>query len=137
MASRSGLSPAEATEASDAVLETLSERITRKERRVLALHLPRRLRPALKAGGRRAEDFPLEEFLRRVDERQGASADSARESTRAVMSTLAEVVAKGEMDYLRAQLSPDYEAVLPDGEDGSRAPSPPLPYTQSAASPRS
>ncbi|HEY6777051.1 MAG TPA: DUF2267 domain-containing protein [Thermoleophilaceae bacterium] len=71
VASRSGLSPAEATEASDAVLETLSERITRKERRVLALHLPRRLRPALKAGGRRAEDFPLEEFLRRVDERQG------------------------------------------------------------------
>jgi uncharacterized protein (DUF2267 family) len=72
-----------------------------------------------------------------VDERQGASADSAREGTRAVMSTLAEVVAKGEMDHLRAQLSPDYEAVLPDGEDGSRAPSPPLPYTQSAASPRS
>jgi putative drug exporter of the RND superfamily len=137
VAARSGLSPAEAAEASDAVLETLAERITRKERRILALHLPRRLRPALKAGAWRPEDFPLEEFLRRVGERQGATNGSARESTRAVLSTLSEVVAKGEMDYLRAQLSPDYEAVLPDGDEGARAPSPPQPYMQSEASPRS
>jgi hypothetical protein len=37
-----------------------------------------------------------------------------------VMTTVAEVVATGELDYLRAQLSPDYEAVLPDG-DGRHA----------------
>jgi uncharacterized membrane protein YdfJ with MMPL/SSD domain/uncharacterized protein (DUF2267 family) len=116
LASRSDLSPAEAAGASDAVLATLAERITRKERRVLALHVPKRLRPALRTGGWRAEDFPLEEFLRRVAERHEGSASSARENTRAVTSTLAEVVAKGEMDYLRAQLSDDYEAVLPDGE---------------------
>jgi putative drug exporter of the RND superfamily len=137
VARRSSLSPAEAVQGSDVVLETLAERITRKERRVLALHLPKRLRPALKAGGLRAEDFTLDEFLRRVGERQGASADSARENTRAVMTTLAEVVAKGEMEYLRAQLSPDYEAVLRDGDEEARGPSPPRPYMQSAGSPRS
>jgi putative drug exporter of the RND superfamily len=119
VASRSGLSPAQALQTSDAVLETLAERITKRERRVLALYLPKQLRPALKAGGWRAEDFPLEEFLRRVDERQGGS-DSARDGSRAVMTTVAEVVATGELDYLRAQLSPDYEAVLPDG-DGRHA----------------
>jgi putative drug exporter of the RND superfamily len=137
VASRSGLSPAEAAEASDAVLETLGEQITGKERRVLAAHLPRRLRPALKAGAWRPEDFPLEEFLRRVGERQGESDGSPHETTRAVLSTLAEVVAKGEMDYLRAQLSPDYEAVLPDGDEGPKAPSPLPPCMRSAASPRS
>jgi hypothetical protein len=45
------------------------------------------------------------------------SAGSARENTWAVMGTLAEVVAKGEMHYLRAQLSDDYEAVLPGAEE--------------------
>jgi len=137
VASHSGLSPAEAAQASDAVLETLAERITRKERHVLALHLPRRLRPTLETGGWRSDEFPLEEFLRRVGERQGASDGSAYENTRAVLSTLAEVVAKGEMDYLRAQLSRDYETVLPDGDERPKAPSPQPPYTQSAASPKS
>ena len=124
VASRSGLTTAEAAQATEAVLATLAERITRKERRVLALHVPRQLRPAFKAGAWRKEAFPLEEFLRRVAERQDAPATSARESTQAVMSMLAEVVAKGEMDYLRAQLSPDYEAVLPDGDEAARAPAP-------------
>jgi uncharacterized protein (DUF2267 family) len=117
VASRSGLSPAEAAGASEAVLATLAERITRKERRVLAVQVPKPLRPALRTGGWRAGDFPLEEFLRRVAERHDGSAGSARENTWAVMGTLAEVVAKGEMHYLRAQLSDDYEAVLPGAEE--------------------
>jgi uncharacterized protein (DUF2267 family) len=133
VSNRSGLSPAEAVQASDAVLGTLAERIKRKERRVLALHLPKRLRPALRSGGRRAERFPVEEFLRRVGERQGA-ADSARENTRAVLATLAEVVAKGELDYLRAQLSPDYEDVLADGDEGGGHTSTPRSLSQAATS---
>jgi hypothetical protein len=36
------------------------------------------------------------------------------------MCTLAEVVAKRKMDYLRAQLSDDYESFLPDGEEVPR-----------------
>jgi RND superfamily putative drug exporter len=114
--SRSELSRPEAARAGNAVLTTLAERITRKERRVLALYLPKQLRPVIKGGRMRREEFPLEEFERRVAERQGVSTESAHESTRAVMSALSEVVARGEMDYLRAQLSADYEAVLPDGK---------------------
>ena len=116
VAGRSHLSPAEATRATDAVLATLAERVGRKERRVLALQLPKHLRsPLLSSRGRR-EVFPLEEFVRRVAEREGASEESAGEHTRAVMSALAEAVAQGEIDYLRAQLSDDYGAVLPDGD---------------------
>jgi putative drug exporter of the RND superfamily len=114
--SRSDLSRPEAARAGNAVLTTLAERISRKERRVLALYLPKQLRPVIKGGRMRREEFPLDEFERRVAERQGVSTESARESTRAVMSALAAVVARGEMDYLRAQLSADYEAVLPDGD---------------------
>jgi putative drug exporter of the RND superfamily len=114
--SRSDLTRPEAARAGNAVLTTLAERITRKERRVLALYLPKQLRPVIKGGRMRREEFPLDEFERRVAERQGVSTESARESTRAVMSALAAVVARGEMDYLRAQLSADYETVLPDGD---------------------
>jgi RND superfamily putative drug exporter len=116
VARRSGLPPPEAADATDAVLTTLGERITRKERRVLAMHLPKQLRPAIKSGGLRREDFPLEEFLRRISERQGTSERAPRADARAVMSTLGDVVARGELDYLRAQLSADYAAVLPDGD---------------------
>jgi putative drug exporter of the RND superfamily len=114
--SRSDLTRPEAARAGNAVLTTLAERITRKERRVLALYLPKQLRPVIKGGRMRREEFPLDEFERRVAQRQGVSTESARESTRAVMSALAAVVARGEMDYLRAQLSADYETVLPDGD---------------------
>jgi putative drug exporter of the RND superfamily len=114
--SSTGLARKDAARAVEAVLSTLAERITRKEARVLAMHLPRRLRPPLKAGGRRPERFGLEEFVERVARRRDSSADSARETTRVVITTLAEVVARGEIDYLRPQLSPDYSAVLPDGE---------------------
>jgi putative drug exporter of the RND superfamily len=120
IASRSGLAPEQAARAVEAVFATLAERITRKERRVLALHLPRRLRPPLKTGRWRPERFPLDEFVDRVARRQGTSPESAREATRAVMNTLADVVARGEIDYLRAQLSPDYSAVLPDDEAEAR-----------------
>jgi RND superfamily putative drug exporter len=114
--SRSELTRPEAARAGNAVLTTLAERITRKERRVLALYLPKQLRPVIKGGRMRREEFPLDEFERRVAQRQGVSTESANESTRAVMSALSEVVGRGEMDYLRAQLSADYEAVLPDGD---------------------
>jgi hypothetical protein len=36
------------------------------------------------------------------------------------MHTLTDVVARGEIDYLRAQLSPDYSAVLPDADAAPR-----------------
>jgi uncharacterized protein (DUF2267 family) len=91
------------------------------------MHLPKRLRPPLKSGGRRPERFGLEEFVERVARREDSSADSVRETTRAVMTTLAEVVGRGEIDYLRAQLSPDYSAVLPEGEAAPRQEAAPRP----------
>jgi RND superfamily putative drug exporter len=118
--SRAGLAPEHAARAVKAVLSTLAERITRKEARVLAMHLPRGLRPFLKAGGRRPERFGLDEFVDRVARRHGTSTESAREITRVVIHTLADVIARGEIDYLRAQLSPDYRAVLPNEDAAPR-----------------
>jgi putative drug exporter of the RND superfamily len=131
IASRTGLAPEDASRPVQAVLCTLAERITKKEARVLAMHLPRGLRPFLKARARRPERFGLEEFVDRVARRQGTSTGSARETTRVVMHTLADVVARGEIDYLRAQLSPDYGAVLPDGDVAPR----PAEYEEAATRP--
>jgi Uncharacterized conserved protein (DUF2267) len=89
----------------------------------------------LKAGGRRPDRFGLDEFVDRVARRHGTSAESARDRTRVVMRTLADVVASGEIDYLRAQLSPDSARSCPMGtrhygpgadEEAARHPTQPL-----------
>ncbi len=51
--------------------------------------------------------------MRRVGEREGVDDDEAAAHARAVLRTLDEAVA-GDLDYVRAQLSPDY-APLFDG----------------------
>ena len=59
------------------------------------------------------ERFGADEFVRRVGEREGVDDDEAAAHARAVLRTLDEAVA-GDLDYVRAQLSPDY-APLFDG----------------------
>jgi putative drug exporter of the RND superfamily len=123
LVNRTGLSPAHAARAAEAVLATLGERITRRERRVLALYLPKELGGAVREARGGADRFPLDEFVRRVADRERLSEESAREDIEAVMSTLAEAVAAGEMDYVRNQLSEDYDAVMP-GAATQEQPSP-------------
>jgi putative drug exporter of the RND superfamily len=110
---RTGLPHSGAQRATDAALVTLSERITPRETNVLAAQLPRDLRGLVLAPPGGTERFGVEEFVRRVGEREGVDDDEAAAHARAVLRTLDEAVA-GDLDYVRAQLSPDY-APLFDG----------------------
>jgi RND superfamily putative drug exporter len=110
---RTGLPRSGAQRATDAALVTLSERITPRETNVLAAQLPRDLRGLVLSPPGGTERFGAEEFVRRVGEREGVDGDEAAAHARAVLRTLDEAVA-GDLDYVRAQLSPDY-APLFDG----------------------
>jgi RND superfamily putative drug exporter len=110
---RAGLPRSAAQRATDAALVTLSERITQRETNVLAAQLPRDLRGLVLAPPGGTERFGAEEFVRRVGEREGVDDGEAAAHARAVLRTLDEAVA-GDLDYVRAQLSPDY-APLFDG----------------------
>jgi putative drug exporter of the RND superfamily len=104
---RTGLSHPAARRATDAALVTLSERITQRESHVLAAQLPRDLRPFVLAPKGGPERFGVDEFVRRVGEREGVDDRSAAAHARAVLATLDEAIA-GDLDYVRAQLSDDY-----------------------------
>jgi putative drug exporter of the RND superfamily len=109
--SRAGLTHDEARRAADAALATLAERITPSEAQTLSVQLPRELRDPLRANRADTDRFDADEFVRRVAEREGVDDIAAAEHARAVLATLDEAVA-GDLDYVRAQLSPDYARLL-------------------------
>jgi uncharacterized protein (DUF2267 family) len=87
-----------------AVLQTLSECLSRGEANDLAAQLPEELQPALQHSAEDAERFSLEEFYRRVVEREGVDSDTARNDASAVMQVLGMTVTHGELDKVMAQL---------------------------------
>jgi RND superfamily putative drug exporter len=119
---RAGLTRTEAQRATDAALATLSERISPRETQVLATGLPRDLRSSVSGQGRGTERFDADEFVRRVSEREGVSDGEAAVHAQAVLATLAESV-PGDLDYVRAQLSPDYAPLF--GAKNGRGEAPP------------
>jgi uncharacterized protein (DUF2267 family) len=116
VAERAGLDEEAAPKATDAVLETLAERIAGGEVEDLIDRLPIPLHPPLKRGtehtGGKARRMSLEEFLERVAEREGVDLESALDHTRAVLATLREAVGDDEFFDIRVQLPADYEPVL-------------------------
>jgi uncharacterized protein (DUF2267 family) len=108
-----------ARRATEAVLETLGERIGPGEVDDLLTQLPVPLHPALKRGASRADEatsrMSVDEFLYRVAERSGIPADrsallpppSAREYARAVFNTLRETV-RTEFFDVTVQLPNEY-----------------------------
>ena len=55
-----------------------------------------------------AEDFPPDEFLRRISAREGVKAGDADYHARAVLGTLRQAVPSGEMRNVLGHLPPDY-----------------------------
>jgi uncharacterized protein (DUF2267 family) len=114
VADRAGLPVEHAPPAVDAVLETLAERIAGGEVADLISHLPVELHPALRRGAdrtRHATRMSLDDFVNRVAEREGISADTAREHVRAVFETLREAIDHGEFLDITAQLPAEYATV--------------------------
>ena len=115
-----GLTPEEAERAIQATLETLSERITGGEARDIAEFLPKGMRGFLTDTREEAERFGLEEFYRRVAEREGVDPGTAAAHARAVFVALGVAVAPGELRDMAAQLPNDFEPLLQAAGVGRR-----------------
>jgi len=115
VADRAGLFPDGARKATEAVLETLAERIAAGEVDDLIALLPLELHAPLERGKQhgngKAVRMSLDEFVRRVAEREGISLEAAREHVAAVLATLRELLPDAEWRDVTAQLPRDYEAL--------------------------
>ena len=114
VADRAGIQPADAPRATQAVLETLAERLAGGEVADLMAQLPIELHPALRGAADRSHKavrMSLDDFVRRVAEREGIDPMTAREHVRAVFETLREAIDHREFVDVTAQLPAEYAAV--------------------------
>jgi putative drug exporter of the RND superfamily len=121
VADRTRLPREEAELVTEGTLAALGERITARERRVLAHHLPSPLDRALERSDNGNERFAVDEFLLRARTRaggEGVSADEMRGYASAVLATLEEA-APDDLAYVRAQLSEDYDTLFNGTGSGS------------------
>ena len=104
----------EALTAIRSTLETLAERLAGGEADDLAAQLPREVGHYLRAADRKTEGvrFDVDEFFRRVSEREGKELPDAVFHARAVMSVLTEAVTPGEIEDVKTQLPEDYERLF-------------------------
>jgi uncharacterized protein (DUF2267 family) len=116
VADRAGTDRAGAEAATEAVLETLAERIAGGEVDDIADVLPEELRAPLHRGrersGGKAQRMSLDEFVERIAEREGVDHDAALEHARAVIATLREALPPKELSDLLAQLPRGYQEAL-------------------------
>ena len=120
---RLSVDQATARRVTEAVLETLAERIAAGQVEDLIAQLDPLLHPPLRRGlssaGPDARRMPLREFLRRVAVREGASIDEAGlwdqifDHARAVFATLAEAVSQKEWFDVAAELPSEYHGLVP------------------------
>jgi uncharacterized protein (DUF2267 family) len=113
-AARSGWD--QAKRATQATLETLADRIDAGEARHLAAALPDTIAPYLSTATP-AQRFGLDEFLRRVAEREGVDLETARRHAEAVLIVVQRAVGPREFADLSAELPKDFAALLPQGPD--------------------
>jgi len=109
-----------AEQATRATLETLSERLAGGEAKDLAAQLPQGIDVHLrsKRPEEAGERFSLEEFFRRVSQREGVDLPKAIYHARAVIEVLKEAISKGEMDDVRAQLPAEFDRLFEAGSLG-------------------
>jgi uncharacterized protein (DUF2267 family) len=110
-----GIDEERAAHAISATLTTLAERLTAGEARDLAAELPPEIAPWLAATNGGPEAFDLDEFLRRVAEREAVDTASAERDARAVFTALGQAVSADELAVVAAQLPKDFAPLLPRG----------------------
>jgi uncharacterized protein (DUF2267 family) len=111
---RTGLDRDHAERAAMATQQTLAERVPKAQVRELAEDLPDPLRFWLQDATDRPEEFPIEEFVRRVAEREEVDAETAARHARAAMHALARIAPAHEIDDLVDELPHEYEPLLGD-----------------------
>jgi uncharacterized protein (DUF2267 family) len=112
-------SQGETTRAIAAVLETLGERLHGDEAAHLAAQLPDGLGAYLRLA-KQQESFDVDEFFRRVAEREGAGVDlpQAVHHARAVITVLRQAVSAGAIDHVLDQLPEEWTALFEAGAEG-------------------
>ena len=106
-----GISREQADQAARATLQTLAERLSAGEARDLAAQLPPELAPYLAPRGD-AQGFDVQEFLRRVAEREGVNVASAQRHARGVFAALGRAVGRDEIEDMAAELPEDYQSLV-------------------------
>jgi uncharacterized protein (DUF2267 family) len=110
---------ADAERAVRATLNVLAERLSYGEARDVAAELPEELRP-LMADDMPAQRFGLDEFFRRVAEREGVDVDSARAHVRAVFGALGRALDWKELHDIASELPREFDDLIAEGERQSR-----------------
>jgi uncharacterized protein (DUF2267 family) len=118
VAKREGVDEATAERHARAVFAALGRAIDPAELADLIAELPEDFGPLVaEAHGKFVQLMPANEFLRRVAERAGLDPDAARRAVEAVLQTLAERLAPGEVDDLNARLDRAFHPPLKHGKD--------------------
>ncbi|RIK43573.1 MAG: DUF2267 domain-containing protein [Chloroflexi bacterium] len=108
----------EALRLTQAVLETLGERLYRTEQSQMAAQLPKGIKELFVARQppentrRDVQGFSLEEFYHRVSARSGVSYPKALKQTKAVMAVLQEAVTSGQIEDVRRELPAEFDELF-------------------------
>jgi uncharacterized protein (DUF2267 family) len=87
-------------------LELIGQRVAGNEPANLAAQLPKELQEPLTRHAGSAETFDVDEFLRRLAQREGADVgpELARRHAQTVLATIGTFVSSGELDDIQSQL---------------------------------
>jgi uncharacterized protein (DUF2267 family) len=110
-------SQGEALMAVRATLEVLSQRMAGGEPENVAAQLPSELRDFIIGEGE-GERFDLDEFFRRVSEKEGVDLPVSVFHTRAVITVLRDALTPGEFEDMRAQFPADYDPLFEASYEG-------------------
>lgn len=103
----------DAEKATQAMLETLKERIVGDEAAQLAAQLPENLAKHLRGReGQFGDHFKIEEFHQRVSQKAGVDLATAETYVKAVFSVLSVAVSPGEFADVRSNFSEDYDKLF-------------------------
>ncbi|NLN26984.1 MAG: DUF2267 domain-containing protein [Firmicutes bacterium] len=110
----------DAERATQAVLQTLAERLAGGAAENLASELPAHLAGYVMQGelGGEPQSMTVDEFLHRVAEREGVDLPKAVFHVRAVLEVLGEAVSEGQMRKIRAQLPEEWDPLFESGSEG-------------------
>ncbi len=108
---RAGLEQADAERVTTAVIETLGERLDRREREPLEAQLPRELKGALNHFPA-TRQYQVDEFFDRVAERAEIGVRDAMAQTRIVLNVLKEAVTPGDLNKILFEMPDDYRVLL-------------------------
>ncbi len=132
LAERSGVDREAALQRARSVFAVLAQAISPSELDDVASELPKDFGLLLPRGAH-VEVMPADAFFARVAERAALDAEGARRATEAVLETLAERIAGGEVDDLLARLDPELHAPLKRGRERSDGVARPMPLERFVA----